>query len=84
MYKLIIKRKAQKQFDALPANDRERVLGALDGLCDNPFAGKKLQGTLHGQYSVRVWPYRILYTIDRKVITITVLSIGHRKDVYRD
>ena len=26
--------------------------------------------------------YRIIYTVDRKIITVYVLDIGHRKDVY--
>jgi mRNA-degrading endonuclease RelE of RelBE toxin-antitoxin system len=55
----------------------------LQGLRENPFAGKKLQGELFGLYCLRVWPYRIIYTIEKRVITVTVVAIGQRKDVYR-
>ncbi len=82
MYKLVIKRKAQKQFDALQAKDRARILIAFNGLREQPFGGKRLNGELHGLFALRVWPFRILYTIERKIITVTVLAIGHRKDVY--
>lgn len=83
MFDVFLKPKAQKQFDALPAKDQEKVLNALKGLREDPFAGKKLQGELYGLYSLRVWPYRIIYTIEKRIITVTVVAIGQRKDVYK-
>jgi mRNA-degrading endonuclease RelE of RelBE toxin-antitoxin system len=45
--------------------------------------GKKLQGDHKGQRSLRVWPYRIVYVVQQKVVTIAVLKIGHRQGVYK-
>ena len=51
-------------------------------LANNPYIGKKLKGELTGQYTLRIWPYRIVYFIKpNKDIVIT--DIGHRKDIYR-
>ena len=83
MYTVIVKKKATKQFQKLQEKDRTRVLAALQALRTNPFAGKKLDRDLVGHYSVRVWPYRIIYSIDKNIVTVTVVAIGHRKDVYR-
>ncbi len=83
MFDVFLKPKAQKQFDALPVRDREKVFNALEGLREDPFAGKKLQGELYGLYSLRVWPYRIIYTIEKRMIIVTVVAIGQRKDVYK-
>jgi addiction module RelE/StbE family toxin len=60
------------------------VLQALEGLRREPLHGKKLQGQLAGLYSLRVWPYRIIYQVSHKTITILVVAIGQRKDVYQN
>lgn len=83
MYALELKTKALKQLASLPSKDQERILAAFDELRANPLAGKQLLGDYKGLRSLRVWPYRILYAVDHAVITVTVLRIGHRKDVYR-
>ena len=83
MYNVVLKHRAERQYKSLPERDRQKVLGALQGLRENPFQGKKLEGELSGFYSVRVWPYRIIYTVEKKIITVTVVAIGQRKDVYR-
>lgn len=60
----------------------KRVKDAKSKLEQNPLVGKKLSGKLEGQYSLRIWPYRIVYFINQgKDVIIT--DIRHRKDVYR-
>ena len=60
----------------------KRIAGAKSKLETNPYEGKKLTGKLEGQYSLRIWPYRIVYFINQhKDVIIT--DIRHRKDVYR-
>ncbi len=83
MYRIILKPRARKQYGRLHEKDRRRVLAALQGLREDPQQGKKLEGKLAGIWSVRVWPYRILYSIDQNTIIVTVVAIGQRKDVYR-
>lgn len=51
---------------------------------ENPLSGKKLEGELDSQRSVRVWPYRILYYINQKQRIIYITSILHRKEVYKN
>ena len=56
----------------------------LDG-CTNPRAfGKGLYANRSGEWRYRVGAYRILALINEGTITITVLSIGHRREIYRD
>jgi len=45
--------------------------------------GKPLKGVLKGLYRYRWSDYRIIFTIDKSERRISVLYIGHRKDVYR-
>ncbi len=60
-YQLRLKPSAQKELNKLPKNDYYKVLAALTVIAKDPFSGKKLKGKLKNQWSVRVWPYRIIY-----------------------
>lgn len=82
-YHVIIKRSAEKELDAFPANIHERVIKRLLVLEDNPrpTGSKKLQG--QESYRLRVGDYRVLYIIDDKGKQVTVLAVGHRREVYR-
>ena len=82
MYTVEIKKKAMKEINALSKKEQLRVVAALDILRENPFAGKKLEGKYAGAWSLRVWPYRILYVIYKETVTVTVLRVGHRQGVY--
>jgi mRNA interferase RelE/StbE len=82
MWRVVLARKAEKSLRKLPRSTQRRILVALVGLRTNPYAGKKLTGDLRGQYSLRVWPYRILYEIKRTKLIVTVVYIGHRQGAY--
>ncbi len=52
--------------------------------CEDPRRhGKALTANLSGQWRYRVGNYRILAQIDDNEITILVLEIGHRRDIYK-
>jgi mRNA-degrading endonuclease RelE of RelBE toxin-antitoxin system len=75
---------AVRDLEGFEAETRERIKEALRHLADHPHDGKPLKGRFQKDkvWSYRVWPYRILY---RKTGAewLDVLSIEHRKDVYR-
>ncbi len=82
-YRVFVVQSAQKEMQKFPIKDQKRLTQALMSLQTDPFRGKQLHGDLEGKWSLRVWPYRIVYMIEKAVVTVTVLRIGHRKDVYR-
>jgi mRNA-degrading endonuclease RelE of RelBE toxin-antitoxin system len=45
--------------------------------------GKRLLPPLDDRFSARRGTYRIIYRIDDKTRTVTIVDIGHRRDVYR-
>lgn len=61
-----------------------RLRTAIDGLEKNarPFGCLKLAGE-PDLYRIRVGQYRIIYQVRRENLTVIVLSIGHRREVYR-
>lgn len=82
-YTVLISKKAEKDIVKLSKQDFKRVRAVLETLSGNPFVGKKLVGDLKGYYSIRVWPYRIVYEIKKQKLIIFVLRVGHRKEVYK-
>ena len=74
---------AKKEFFRLKENERERVLKAVLSLKSDPYIGKKLKGKFEGFYSLRVWPFRIIYAIRRSKCLIIVIRVAQRKDAYK-
>ena len=82
-YQIRLKPSAKKELDKIPKRDKERIYILLISLSKNPYIGKKLEGKLAKYYSIRLWPYRIVYKIFKKELLIIVIKIGHRKNIYR-
>lgn len=82
-YELLIKRSAAKELEALPTTYRHRVATRIQTLAGDPRppGAEKLSG--QQKYRIRQGDYRILYEIDDGAGTVTIVRIGHRKDVYR-
>ena len=82
-YSLRIKASAVKSLRRVPAAERLRLIEAIDRLATEPTAGGVLKGEFRGLRRLRVGRYRIVYEVDEGELTILVIRIGHRKDVYR-
>ena len=81
-FAIVYKERARKDLKKIPQAWREKLICAIDELKTDPFRGKKLQGALAGIYSLRVWPYSVLYQINKGKILIIILHVGHRQGVY--
>lgn len=82
-YQINITQKAEKEFLKLPKKIQARVDKVITSITLNPKSGKILTGKFDDCYSLRVWPYRIIYTIDSVNKVVVILRIAHRKEVYR-
>jgi mRNA interferase RelE/StbE len=82
-YTLTILRRAQKELSALPQDAYIRVRDAIRKLAEEPRpdGSKKLAGRTG--WRIRVGSYRVIYEIDDPNHLITIMHIGHRRDVYR-
>ena len=81
-YKIIITKTAQKQLDKLPDNIAAPLINtiALSANDPTPHGYKKLKG--REGYRIRQGNYRVIYDIYDKVLTVEVIALGNRKDVY--
>lgn len=82
LYRVIVKPSAEKEISRLPVAHELRIRDAIFALAANPFLGKKLEGEYKQYYSIRVWPYRIIYSIHKKELIVIVIRVGHRQGVY--
>ena len=82
-YSVQLTKKAEKQLDKLPDQITNRLLQTLSQLAKNPRPNgcKKLKG--RNGYRIRTGEYRIIYEIFDKLLVVDVITIGHRKDIYK-
>lgn len=82
-YSVEIVQKAEKEYFKLPESVKHRIQELILSLETEPrqMGAKKLRETDY--YRVRSGDYRIIYSIEDKARLIKILSIGHRKEIYR-
>ncbi len=82
-YSVSILRRAQRELAQIIHGDRDRLIEAIRNLGDNPrpHGCRKLTG--REGWRIRVGDYRVIYEIDDGGRTVTILHVGHRRDVYR-
>ena len=83
MYKVLLRRRAEKQLDRVAYADHPRIVQALLALEDNPRPSgcRKLMDDI---YRIRVGDYRIIYKIDDGNKTVVVGKVARRReDTYR-
>lgn len=81
-YTVFILPSVQKQLDKLPNNIAIRIEDKLMELSSEPRPSgcKKLKG--RDAYRIRVGDYRAIYEIIDNKLIVTVIAIGHRKNIY--
>jgi mRNA interferase RelE/StbE len=82
-YRIVFKQSVAKDLRPIPKKDVQRILKRINGLADDPrpVGVEKLGGD--EKYRIRQGNYRILYVIEDDIITVTIVKVGHRRDVYR-
>ncbi len=81
--KVALSKDAQKQYKRLPPQEQKKVNKRLMELEQNPLIGKRLTGEMQRFYSLRAWPYRILYEINILEKRIEIHKIRHRQGAYK-
>jgi mRNA interferase RelE/StbE len=79
--------KAISQLGKLDKYNARRIMDYMDhrvATSDDPYSfGKVLTGPLGGLWRYRIGNYRAICEIEEVALTILVLEVGHRKDIYR-
>jgi len=82
MYQVVIEKQVQKQLAKITPPNYNKVVSALQDLANNPRPQgyKKLMG--RQGFRIRIGDYRIIYNINDNILTVFILAIGNRRDVY--
>lgn len=81
MYRIILKKKAKKFIEKLPANERRRLVAEIERLPDGEDI-KKLKG-YDNLLRLRVGDYRVVYSVDHGMLIVYVIDIDNRGDIYK-
>jgi mRNA interferase RelE/StbE len=75
---------ALREFKHLERAVQRRIATHIDDLASNPFpsGANKLRGS-PDHYRIRVGDYHVIYRVDGKRVSVFILKIGHRREVYR-
>jgi mRNA interferase RelE/StbE len=83
-YKIELKKSVKKSLASLPKPLINKITGLIDALANDPYPPgyKKLIGSDH-TYRIRTGDHRIIYSVFDDCLTIHIIKLGHRKDVYK-
>ncbi len=75
---------AQRDFARLSSRAQARLNPHIDALAKQPRPPgcHKLRGA-ENLWPIRVGDYRILYQIHHEILLVVVITIGHRREIYR-
>jgi mRNA interferase RelE/StbE len=82
-YRIHFKASVEKDFTAIPKKDLKKILKRIEGLAQNPRSRGCEKLTGQDRYRLRQGRYRIVYSIQDDELTIWIVKVGHRKDIYR-
>ena len=83
-YKIFLKKSAAGELEALPKKDLRLVLKRINSLEDNPRPQGCQKLSSQERYRVRQGDYRIVNAVSDEDREVTMVKIGHRREIYRD
>ena len=82
-YNIFFKESVWKDFSSIPKKDLKKILKRIELLSENPRPPGCEKLTGKDRYRLRQGRYRIVYAIRDDELSIWVVKVGHRKDIYR-
>ena len=82
-YKILVRLSVMKDFNRIPKKDLKRIMKRIESLANDPRppGHEKLSG--QERYRIRQGNYRIVYSVRDEDLTVWIVKVGHRRDVYR-
>ena len=82
-YSIFFRDSVRKDLASIPKHDLTRIMARIVSLAEQPrpTGSEKLTG--QERYRIRQGNYRIIYSVQDFELTVWVVKVGHRKEVYR-
>jgi len=82
-YKLLFKRSAEKELRKIPSSYLSKILKKIGELTENPRPpGVQMLKGEDRYFRFRHGDYRVIYEVDDPKLEVTIIKIGHRREVY--
>jgi mRNA interferase RelE/StbE len=82
-YEVFIKPSAVKEFEEMPLKARRQMVARIRALASNPRPPGSVKLAGLDRYRVRQGDHRAVYEVEDTDRRVTIVKIGHRRDVYR-
>ena len=86
-YRVRFAEKALRQLKKLDKPVQQMILNwlqkNLEGLEEPRLKGKALVSNHSGEWRYRIADYRLIAVIQDEIVTILIIAVGHRKDIYK-
>ena len=82
-YRVGFRARVRKDLKRIPSADVVRIMERIAGLATEPRPSGAEKLSTRDRYRIRQEDYRIVYEIEDDVVTVWVVKVGHRRDVYR-
>lgn len=83
MHKILYAKEAKTAIDKLLPKKKRQIKDAIERIAECPEIGKRLTHELKGLLSYRSGTHRIIYRVYHKEVMVLILTVGHRKNIYK-
>lgn len=73
----------KKDLPSIPKIDVTKIVRRIESLAGNPFPEGAIRLKGREEWRIRQGDYRILYTVEQDIVTVFVVKVGHRREIYR-
>ena len=82
-YRIFFKKSVFKDVKSIPTDHLQQIMDRIQSLGNDPRPPGSQKLTGQERYSIRQGAHRITYSIQDRELTIWVVKLGHRKNIYR-
>lgn len=82
-YSILFKESVRKDLSAIPTKDLQRIMQRIAVLAEDPRPAGSEKLSSQERYRIRQGNYRIIYSIQDNELTVWVVKVAHRREVYR-
>jgi len=83
-YKVEVSKSVRKKdLPSIPKVDVIKIVKRIESLANNPFPEGAIRLKGREEWRIRQGDYRILYVVEHEIVTVFVVKVGHRREIYR-
>lgn len=84
LYRVEISKSVRKKdLPSIPKSDVAKIAKRIQSLAENPFPEGAIRLKGREEWRIRQGDYRILYIVEQDIVTVFVVKVGHRREIYK-